>query len=281
MTLVIRHHPESPASVIELESGLRYEGDPLVYAPVFSPDPEKSGLNLFRRVSDYVQRHGLTAKIELVNLDGRPMVRVRRLNGPVAYRLLDDRKPVEASLRFLNRQSLRKRPTMSMTSGNWNLVTGRYGEKLLHEWLSHPAESGGRLPAGITLTTVVPQYYSSRERRLVRGRVQVKTVPCPDNSILVRSVETGSFDEVSGMVTVRVREAFAMRDHLVQSVHPFRFQVALGALNRCFAGALNTEPVTEGGFFCRKFGEHVFGRIESPPLLFRDLPLNVEELHES
>ncbi len=281
MTLVVRHHPESPASMIELESGRRNEGNPLVYGPVVSPDPEKSGLNLFVRVVAYLRRYDLAAKVELVRLDNRPVVRVRRLDPPVTYRLIRGDEPLEACLRFLKRRGTIKAATIRIRSGNWNLVTGRYGEKLLHEWLSHPAESGRKLPRGVELTRVVPQYYSSTSPRLVRGLIRAGVVSLPENWLLLRSVENGSFDEVSGRITVNVREAFAKRDHLVQSVHPFSFQVSLEEMNQCYAGALSLEPVTEGGFFCRKFGEDVFGRIESPPLLFRDLPLNVEDPHES
>ena len=281
MSLVIRHHPESAAAEIELDSGFRKNQGKLVYGPVFSPDPERTGLDLFNRVAAYVRRHNLAAKLELVNLDGEPMVRVRRLGLPMAYRLVDGRVPVEKALCFLNRHSFQKAPRITVKSGKRNVVVGRYGEKLLHEWLSHPAESGFPLPSGITMSAVVPNYDSPDQPRLVRGHIHAGLVPVPDNWLLIRSVETGSFDEVSGIVSVTVREAFARRDHLVQSVHPFRFRVTFEALSRCFSGSLSRKTVTEGGFFCRKFGEHVFGRIESPPLVFRALPLNVEDHHES
>lgn len=281
MPLVIRHHPESAAAEIELDSGFRRQQGKLVYGPVFSPDPDRTGLDLFSRVATYVRRHNLPSKLELVILNGQPMVRVRRLGFPAAYRLVDGLVPVGKALRFLNRRCFHKSPRITVQSGKRNVVVGRYGEKLLHEWLSHPAESGLPVPSGITLSAVVPNYDSPDQPRLVRGHVHAALVPVPDNWLLIRSVETGSFDEVSGIISVTVREAFAGTNHLVQSVHPFRFRVPLEAMNRCFSGVLSRKTVTEGGFFCRKFGEHVFGRIESPPLVFRDLPLNVEDHHES
>ena len=265
-------------SVVTLETGREDQRDPGNYGSPLTtlPDGEYQ-LTRFRELVKQVRDAGLSARLELVRTDGIVQLRVCRLSGFRSYRIMPLNASPERVLSFLRRRVAVRSGQLKIGHMTTNIVTGVNSEKLLHEWLSHPMEAGIQRPVGVSLDHVFPVHDSGPEQRLVNGSVQADRVLLPHNWILVRSVVDGWFDYRENRIFATVGDGFVKTGDLIQSVHPFSFSVSLADMDRCFAGAVSTRPVTGSGYYCSKYGEHVFGRIFSPALLFASLPLTVEE----
>ena len=265
-------------AVVELMPGVRREGPVPTYMSPLSTEPcGPWNLSTFHRLVEAAKQACLKGRLELVELDGIVHLRVTRLTGPRSYRLIPLDLADKRILGFLKRQALTRTPTACLSDASYNIVSGRNSEKLLHEWLSHPAEEGHSRPGDVSLSGVLPAWDSPPYERLVRGVVTPPVVPLPKQWLLIRTVTDGWFDKASRRVHLAVSEAFLRRGDLIQSVHPFRFSATLDDLDRRYAGGLSRRPITGGGYYCSKFGEQVFGRITSPALLFQDVPVTVEE----
>lgn len=265
-------------SVVTLETG---RGDPAGsgnYGSPLTTLPESEWqLTRFRELVGQVREAGLSARLELIRLDAKVRLRVCRLTGPRRYRILPTDVSTAQVLAFLRRRVTMRTGHVKIGHMTANMVTGINSEKLLHEWLSHPLEGGIQRPAGVSLTHVFPAHDSTPEQRLVCGSVAAVPTVLPARWLLIRTVEDGWFDYRKRRVFATVGDGFVNTGDLIQSVHPFSFSVSLEDMDRCFAGAVSKQVVTGSGYYCSKFGEHVFGRIFSPALLFASLPLTVEE----
>ncbi len=224
-----------------------------------------------------LQEREVKGRLELLMLDGNPVIRAKRLAPGIAYRFFNPYAPAEGIANFLNRRCFFHPPVLQLKKSTVNLVVGRNGEKFLHEWLSHPAEAGEPLPSCVTLNSMKPHFYSTDRPRLVRGHVRcARRVTAPDSWLLIRTVQDGHYTHKEKRVTFSITDAFLKKDSLIQSLYPVRVSVGLNELNRGFSGCLSGSDVTGSGFICSKFGEEVFGRIEAPALLFTAIPLEVE-----
>ena len=275
--LSVRLEGNRTSTVVELNTGIRRDGPPVTWmSPLTTLPSGEWRLDRFRELVATVREQGLSARLELVRLDGTVKLRVSRLSGPRVYRLMPVDTPIDRVLSFLRRRAWVRSGRVRMSSGVRNLITGRNSEKLLHEWLSHPAEDGIKRPEGVTLRSV-PASHDSPEPRLVRGSFTAEPVPLPADWLLVRTVTDGWFDGRTRRVFLTVSEAFERTGDLIQSVHPFRMSMTLADMDAQFAGSVSRRVMTNGGYYCSKYGESVFGRIESPALLFQELPFTVEE----
>ena len=266
------------ASFIQLDEGKQNPVAGLHFAsPLVLSGLLTEIVQTFSSLVGNLQKQGVKGKLELLSLDGNPLIRVKRPAPGVAYRFFNWKTDAATVAAFLNRQTFFHSPSHSLETGCFNLVLGRNGEKFLHEWLSHPAEAGEPLPEGVSLKPVKPHFYSTERPRLVRGQVHCsRRAALPGSWLLVRTVENGCYDHKRRRMSFSVSEAFLKNGSLVQSLYPARISVKLEALNRGFSGCLSGGTVTGSGFICSKFGEAVFGRIEAPALLFREIPLEVE-----
>ncbi|NOY22809.1 MAG: hypothetical protein GXO70_04765 [Acidobacteria bacterium] len=266
------------ASFIQLDEGiLNPEPGSDFASPLTLSRALIAAVKSFSALVAVLQKQSVKGKLELLTLDKKPLIRVKRPAPGVAYRFFQPDTPAKAVVDFLNRQCFFRIPTLQLENGTFNLVVGRNGEKFLHEWLSHPAEVGEPLPPGVALNSVSPHFYSTNRPRLVRGRVRcAHRAALPDSWLLVRTVQDGYYNHEGRRVFFSIVDAFLKKDSLVQSFYPARVSMKLNDLNRGFSGCLSGRDITGSGFICSKFGENVFGRIEAPALLFTEIPLEVE-----
>jgi len=269
---------EHNASFIHLDEGIRESVPGGNFAsPLTLSTPLIEAVQSFSALVSILRDKGVAGKLELLTLDDEPVIRVKRPGPGVSYRFFPLNINADVVANFLNRRCFFHSPTLQLASGTFNLVVGRNGEKFLHEWLSHPAEAGQSLPAGVTLSSVNSHFYSTDRPRLVRGSIQCKhLMTAPDSWLLVRTVSDGHYLHEERRVFFSISEAFLKKDSLVQSLYPARVSVDLNHLNRGFSGRLSDSQVTGSGYICSKFAENVFGRIEAPALLFMRIPLEVE-----
>ena len=266
------------ASFIQLDEGSRNPESRVNFAsPLTLSETLVAAVKSFSTLVAVLQEREVKGRLELLTLDGKPVIRAKRPAPGAAYKFFHLDVPPKAVANFLSRRCFFRTPVFQLKKGMVNLVVGRNGEKFLHEWLSHPAEAGERLPAGVTLNSVNPHFYSADRPRLVRGQVRCASVVTPPDSwLLVRTVQDGHYNRKRRRVVFSIADAFLKKDSLIQSLYPVRVSVKLDHLNRGFSGCLSSRDVTGSGFICSEFGEDVFGRIEAPALLFTAIPLEVE-----
>ncbi|NOZ12276.1 MAG: hypothetical protein GXO69_01355 [Acidobacteria bacterium] len=266
------------ASFIHLDEGIRnYTAQNTFSSPLVLSAGLRKAVKLFSRRVAILRRSGTAGRLELLILDGSVVIRAKRPGPGAAYKFFEPDVSVKKIENFLNRRSFFHSAAVSLKSGTFNLITGRNGEKFLHEWLSHPAEEGEPLPDGVSLRSVSPHFYSFGSPRLVRGRIQCRhTVDLPESWLLIRTVGEGRYEHERRRVFFSVTDAFLKKDSLIQSLYPARVSVSVDDLNRGFSGCVSEKTVTGSGFICSKFGEEVFGRIVSPAVLFTEIPLEVE-----
>ncbi len=266
------------ASFIHLDEGIQSDkGSDFFASPLFLSETLVKTVRLFSRLVAVLKLSEVSGHLELLTLDGTPVIRAKRPAPGAAYKIFPPEVRPEIVAGFLNRKRFFCSPSLKLKNGIFNLVIGRNGEKFLHEWLSHPAEEGEQLPDGVLLRSVSPHFYSKVFPRLVRGWIQCDCrADLPDSWLLIRTVAEGRYEHKKRRVFFSVTDAFLKKDSLIQSLYPARVSVSLDDLNRGFSGCLSDKKVTESGFICSKFGEEVFGRIESPSLLFTEIPLKVE-----
>lgn len=266
------------ASFIQLDEGSRNPEPRVNFAsPLTLSETLLAAVKSFSTLIAILREREVKGRLELLTLDGKHVIRAKRLAPGVAYKFFPMDTLPEAVANFLNRRYFFRTPVLQLKNSTVNLAVGRNGEKFLHEWLSHPAEAGELLPSCVTLHSVSPHFYSADRPRLVRGRVRcARRVKPPDSWLLVRTVQDGHYNRKGRRVVFSIANAFLKKDSLIQSIYPVRVSVKLDDLNRGFSGCLSSRDVTGSGFICSKFGEDVFGRIESPALLFTEIPLEVE-----
>jgi len=269
---------EHNTSFIHLDEGIHGSIPDGIFASRLALSrPLIEAVRTFSKLVSVLRGKDVKGKLELLTLDDKPVIRVKRPGPGVSYRFFPLNITADVVANFLNRRCFFHSPTVQLTSGTFNLVAGRNGEKFLHEWLSHPAEVGQSLPEGVTLRSVNPHFYSIDHPRLVRGSIQCKELmTAPDSWLLLRTVPDGNYLHERRRVFFSISEAFLKKDSLIQSLYPARVSVDLNDLNREFSGRLSDSKLTGSGFICSKFGEDVFGRIEAPALLFMEIPLEVE-----
>ncbi|RLE18487.1 MAG: hypothetical protein DRJ14_03590 [Acidobacteria bacterium] len=269
---------DSGASFIHVDEGVRsFESSGNFASPLTLPKTLVTAVRAFSTLVTELQKRGVRGKVELFEMDKHPVIRAKRPAPGVSYRFFQPDTAAKAVAGFLRRRPCFKKPAVQLEKGVFNLLIGRNGDKFLHEWLSHPAESGVPLPPDVTLFSVNPHFYSKKRPRLVRGRIRCSSlVPLPDSWLLLRTIQNGRYDSGGQRVSFSIAEAFLKKDSLIQSLYPARVSVELKDLNRGFPGCLSEKELPGAGFICSKFGENVFGRIEAPPLLFTEIPIEVE-----
>jgi len=232
------------------------------------PPPASSSILRFTKLTQFLQKsYKHTVKVELIQLNNKLYFRLKRIYPIVWYKLFDFNESFDVINSFLNRSFYYKKPLLSLDSGSYNVIAGRFSEKLIHEWISHPAEDNLTIPNNFSATEI-----NNNKSRLSSISFNKKnTLIVPKNWLYLRHVSKGSYSPIEKKVSLFVKEAFVKNNGLIQSVCPFSCSFDLETLNKCFSGVVSEKNSYSSGYFCQKFGQTVFGTVKSGNVLFKNI----------
>jgi len=210
-------------------------------------------------------------KLEILSINNMVVIRVKKATPFVVYKIFPLNTNFEKILKFANKKIYNKKQQITLKSGKYNLIIGRFAEKFIHEWISHPIENNHTVPPDFNATAGAN--ISQLSNIEYKGKYNE---PIPENWLYIRYVNKGSYNSNKKKINIYVKEAFLKNNGLIQSISPFNCSFDLEQLNKSFCKVVSNKDNYKTGFFCTKGEKTVFGTVKSGFVLFKNIPITLK-----
>jgi hypothetical protein len=223
----------------------------------------------FSKLAKFLKTHSKNnVKLEMIFFNNRFVIRVKK-NAPfVNYKLFNTDTKFEKILKFVNRNTYTINQQTKIKEGKYNLIAGRFAEKLVHEWISHPLENNHTIPTCFNATTNGNAYQLSNI--YYNGKYNEHI---PNNWIYFRYISKGNYNHNTKKINIFVKEAFVKKNGLIQSTCPFSCSFDLEQLNNTFCKVVSNKNYYNAGFLCTKGEKTVFGTVNCGFVLFKNIKI--------
>lgn len=237
--------------------------------------PTTKEIQKFNSIVDFIKENfSFFVKIELINFGGEFIIRIKKENILIDYKIFSFNDDLYKINLFLKKSIIVKNKIFNLKNGNYNLIIGKFAEKFVHEWLSHPAEANLKTHSDFILKN---NNEFKNSNRLTNIKYQGNThIKIPKNFLYLRYVNKGYYSINDKKIKINIKEAFMKKNGLIQSVYPFSCSFHIDDLNKGFKGVISNTKYNSG-FFCTKNNITVFGKVESNFLMFKNIKVEPEE----
>lgn len=241
-----------------------------------STTPTSKDIQKFTKITDILKLHSkFDLKIELIQNNRTLFVRLRKTDPFACYKIFNINENLNVIKKYINKSYFVNKNKIKLKQGSYNLVAGRYSEKLVHEWISHPAEDNLSIDKNFKVKNNQFENQKSTNRFSFITYDGEAVIKLPENWLYLRYVNKGSYSPIEKKVYLSVKEAFMKKDGLIQSVCQFNCSLNLSDLNSHFEGVISKHTKYSAGYLCTKNNETVYGNVNSGYVLFNNIMITL------